>query len=84
MWRAFAVAIGIFLCILGAECLVIDKAVLAGPTEPQTTAATGFFQPAPPAPKRREIKPPECAPWILLSSGAVVIIYSFTLPRRNG
>ena len=29
MWRAFFLAIGIYLCILGAECLVVDKFVMA-------------------------------------------------------
>ena len=29
MWRAVFLALGIVLCILGGECLVVEKAVLA-------------------------------------------------------
>jgi hypothetical protein len=80
MWRALALAIGISFCILGAECLVIDKAVLA---ESRTVAAeTGpLGQPAS-AETPREIEPPEWAPWGLISLGAVVMLYSFTIPKR--
>jgi hypothetical protein len=28
------------------------------------------------------IAPPDWAPWSLLSAGAVVMLYSFTIPRR--
>ena len=75
MWRAIFLALGIFACILGLECLVIDRAFLIGETAQQQGA---LFQAAGPV---REFKPPEWAPWSLLSSGAVVILYSFTLPR---
>jgi len=30
----------------------------------------------------KSFKPPEWAPWSLLSSGAIVILYSFTIPKR--
>jgi hypothetical protein len=82
MWRAFFLAIGITLCILGAECLVVEKAVLASPNSPPPTASSPF-QPAPTTSQRpREIVPPEWAAWSLLSAGAVVILYSFTIPKR--
>jgi hypothetical protein len=70
MWRSFFLALGLCSCLLGAECLVIDKAVLV---ERKTETA---------APTRREIKPAEWAPWSLLSGGAVVMLYSFTLPKK--
>jgi hypothetical protein len=31
MWRAFFLAIGMFLLVLGAECMAIDQATLANP-----------------------------------------------------
>jgi hypothetical protein len=31
---------------------------------------------------QREISPPEWAAWSLLSAGAVVILYSITLPQK--
>jgi hypothetical protein len=78
MWRAFFLSLGIFLCVMGLECLVMDKAVLAGSRFQPTAAASFAAAPMTPA---REVKPPEWAPWSLLSGGAIVIIYSLTLKR---
>lgn len=77
MWRAFFLAIGIYLCLLGAQCLIIDKAVLNMKREPVTMMArsVGVGQ-------QREVVPPPWAPWSLISAGAVTILYSFTIPRR--
>src|SRR5262245_29502499 len=81
MWRAFFLGIGIYLCILGAECLVVDKFVMAA-EQPVVQADPSVAPPAPatlfgatvPAPPtvKKEIEPPEWAPWSLLSAGAVV------------
>ena len=76
MWRAFFLAIGISLCILGGECLFLEKAVLASAEEP--TSQIGLVTQAPP----REIVPPDWAPWTLMSAGAVVLLYSFSIPKR--
>ncbi|MFO7905768.1 MAG: hypothetical protein ACQESR_11135 [Planctomycetota bacterium] len=81
MWRSLFLAMGIVLCILGAECLVLEKAVLARNDE-QPKQTTSYLAPAP-EPSREEFKPPEWLPWGLLSFGAVVILYSYSLPRRN-
>ena len=71
MWRAFFLALGVTTCVLGAECLVIDRFVLANDQE---ASSSGSFSPlqlsaSPPA---TEMTPPEWAPWSLLSTGAVV------------
>ena len=29
-----------------------------------------------------DVIPPEWAPWSLMSAGAVIILYSFTIPKR--
>ena len=42
MWRAFFMAIGITLCILGGECLLIDKAVLEGLTDEEDAELDGL------------------------------------------
>jgi len=76
MWRAFFLAIGISLCILGGECMLIDKAVLASP---RSASAGGELKTALGG---REYTPPDWMPWSLLSVGAVVILYSFTVPQR--
>lgn len=73
MIRAFFLAVGIYAFILGLECLVIDKAVLKANPD---SAAQQLAMPY------REITPAEWAPWSLLSGGAVVMLYSFTLPAK--
>jgi len=83
MWRSFFLAIGISTVIWGAECLVVEKAILAGEAKaPEPQNLGGYFA-DPLQTKAREFTPPEWAPWSLMSTGAVVILYSFTLPRRN-
>ncbi len=92
MIRSFALAIGISLCILGGECLLIEKAVLVeanqAPAESSADAPFGqndraaFIQQEPLAKPKRVVEPPEWAPWSLLAAGAVIIIYSFTIPQR--
>lgn len=72
MLRAFFLAIGIYAFILGVECLVLDKAVLIPARDAIAQDVGGY----------REVTPPEWAPWSLLSGGAVVILYSFTLPAK--
>ena len=69
MWRAFFLAIGMFLLVLGAECLAIDQATLNNPGEDEgATVVT--------------VTPQEWMPWCLASAGAVTMLYSFTLPQK--
>jgi hypothetical protein len=80
MWRALFLAVGFFLMIVGAECLGVESVRLkmhdapAAPISPFESEATEGPQ--------TQITPPSWAPWSLLSSGAVVCLYSFTIPRR--
>ncbi len=74
MWRALFLALGIYCCLLGAECLVIEKATLAGSKDQQGVLGIGA--------RKREVIPSDWAPWSLLSAGTVTILYSFTLPQR--
>jgi len=83
MWRAFFLAIGIYMCIVGAECLAIERFELAGEqveAEPSTPATLFGSAPAP-LTTNREIEPPEWAPWSFLSAGAVIILYALTINR---
>ena len=80
MWRSLFLAAGIVLCILGGECLIMEKAVLAK-SEPEPEQNASFF--SEPISPTNEFKPPDWAPWTLLSVGAVVIIYSYSIPRHN-
>lgn len=70
MWRALFLALGFYCCVLGFEALVLEKAVLKPETKNGQTLAA------------REVVPPEWAPWSLLAGGAVVVLYSFTIPKR--
>ncbi|MCH8839927.1 MAG: hypothetical protein IH831_04485 [Planctomycetes bacterium] len=56
---------------LGVEALAIEKAILK---QPKNGESRRFVE--------DEITPPEWAPWSLMASGAVVVLYSFTIPRR--
>lgn len=71
MWRSFFLAIGAYCCLLGVEGLAVEKAVLKN-------SSGNFYQAA------REVVPPDWAPWSLLGAGAVVVLYSFTVPQRVG
>lgn len=82
MWRAFFLALGIYACIFGAECLVVDSYVFAGEAPAGPPGQTSLFQSGTPlASGGRDWRPAEWAPWSLLSTGAVVILYSITLNR---
>lgn len=73
MWRSLFLAVGAYTCLLGVEALAIEKAVLK---QPENGQPRKFLS--------EDITPPEWAPWSLMASGAVVVLYSFTIPRRVG
>ena len=75
MWRSVFLAIGITLCIIGLECLVIEEAVIAksAPSEASVAADSGT---------PNQIKTREWMPWSFLSTGAVIILYTITIPKR--
>ena len=69
MWRSLFLAVGVFTLVLGLECLLIDRATLISNRD---TTNQEFS----------EMAPPDWAPWSLMSAGTIVILYSFTLPKR--
>ena len=79
MWRAFFWSIGIFACLLGAECLVLEKAIVHQSSAP---AANGSALAARGGMRQKELVVPDWAPWSLFSFGAVTLIYSVTIPKR--
>ena len=81
MWRAFFLSVGAFLAILGAECLTVEQVTLKLHEPPPDVAATPFEDPPEHGPARK-LTPPPWAPWSLMSTGIIVCLYSFTLPRR--
>lgn len=85
MWRALFLAVGISMCILGGECLVVEKFVMGGEAPPSEQNPATIFG-SPPAPLgtlSRDVEPAEWAPWSLLSAGAVIILYAVTLNRQG-
>ena len=70
MWRSLFLALGGSTAILGVEALAIEKAV---PKKPEKAPASAPV---------KEVNPPDWAPWSLMAAGAVVILYSVTIPLR--
>jgi len=80
MWRAFFLGIGIFVLILGMECLAVDTVRLRihDPPPPPVSPFDKQVKQGP----QKTLTPPPWAPWSLMATGAVVCLYSFTIPRR--
>lgn len=85
MWRAFFFAIGTMLIIIGLECLVIDSATLSGEEIQTVPVSQGWFSTQQAVTvQKNTIQPPDWIPWSSIASGAIVILYAFTLPGRWG
>lgn len=93
MWRAIFISFGTVLLIFGIEFLIVDKAVWAKGQDavvqrPQNFGVQGssssFFTQFREEENKNpnEFEPASWVPWALLSSGAVIILYSITIPRR--
>lgn len=91
MFRAISLAVGAGLLILGLESLAVDHAVLAADSPfVKKAQAVNKVEPvyddygfqigersvASSAPTIKKISPPEWAPWSMLSSGAVILLYA--------
>jgi hypothetical protein len=84
MGRSFLLAVAVTLCLLGLECLVIQRATLTlqAPAPSATSPYDyNYLDPSLAVPAtiegaRRIIEPPEWAPFGLLSAGIVLLLYS--------
>lgn len=95
MWRAVSLSIGLSLIFLGLECLFIEQIVVKDFRKKSKTPVansayqTASFQTTPISsaassnPRYIVFKPKEWMPWSLLAAGAVVVIYTFSLPGRS-
>ncbi len=79
MWRALFLAIGIYMALLGAQCLGVQKFILK-PDNPQ--ASEPWFEPKVLMTPRREITPQPWAPYSLMATGVIVCVYCFSIPKR--
>ena len=80
MWRAFFLGVGIFMLLLGAQFLVVEKAILRAREAPPAT--TNIFAEQPAVGQNKAILAQPWWAWSLMSTGAVTCLYSFTIPRR--
>ena len=80
MLRSFFLAAGIFVCILGAECLAVEKVVLKL-RDPPPASMNPFTDAEKAQGPQKVLVPAEWVPFSLMAAGAITIIYSFTLPR---
>ena len=71
MWRSLFLALGAYTCLLGVEALALEKAVIKKHVEGQPHRYV-----------EEDLVPPKWAPWSLMGAGAVVVLYSFSIPRR--
>ena len=80
MWRSFFLAIGTMMIIVGVEAMLIDSATVYAAAE---SSASEFMNPSGvPATTTKIVRPGEWTPWVILSFGAIVVLYAFTLPLR--
>jgi hypothetical protein len=71
MWRSLFLALGMFLLVVGAECMAIDQATITSPGGEEEGGPTVVT-----------VTPQEWVPWSLVSAGAVTMLYSYTLPQK--
>jgi len=71
MWRALFLAVGVFMMLLGAEALAVETVDF----RPFLHKANETYKTIP-----YDVEP--WLPWSLICGGAMVCIYSFTLPTR--
>jgi hypothetical protein len=90
MWKSFFLAVGIFLIILGAETLIVDKFVMSdGNRVSRAVAGSGIqdngprFLNAGYGKLKREITTKDWMPWSLLAAGAITVMYTCSLHNRN-
>lgn len=71
MWRALFLAIGVYAVLVGAQALAVERVVMKPTKDGDRIVAQG-----------KDLQPAEWTPWSLMAGGAVIVLYSFTIPRR--
>lgn len=79
MWKAFFLGLGIFMILLGAQFLAVERLSLRIHDDPPPM---NFLAAQPQVGPNKVINTQPWWPWSLMSTGAVTCIYSFTLPKR--
>jgi hypothetical protein len=81
MWRALFLSVGIFMILLGIQCLGVQQFTLKTREDPPAQQDS-LFDNAPTIGPQKKINPKPWAPWSLMASGTIVCLYSFTIPKR--
>jgi hypothetical protein len=88
MWRSIFLGIAIFICVLGLECLVMDRMILRSSASTAGSVSLDpddpLALPSPSAGVTRTIDMAEWHPWSLLCVGSVLTLYSLTLRKGGG
>lgn len=80
MWRAIFLSVGIFMILFGVQCLGTQQFTFKARGEP--VPSTSLLDSTPTEGPQKKFIPPPWAPWSLMAGGAVVCLYSFTVPKR--
>jgi hypothetical protein len=80
MWRTLFMAFGVYVFLLGAQCLVVDKFVLKSRVPAVQTNWLGQTEKA--LGPQREFSPSEWAPWSFMSGGSVIWLYAVAISNR--
>jgi hypothetical protein len=83
MWRSFFLAIGVYLMLAGVQCLGVERFYLRIHGDPPPASSMSLAK-TPAEGPAVEYPPAPWVPWSLLTGGAVVCLYSFTIPKRMG
>ncbi len=100
MFRSLLFAVGIFLLILGAQSLVVDKWIMTySPVVDTNSTTSSVFQQtsflgntssyynsggAQNNRPRRVYQTTEWLPWSLLAAGAIIVLYTYTSAGGGG
>ena len=80
MWRTLFMSFGLYVFLLGSQCLVVEKFVLKSRAPATQTNWAGQSQTVPGP--QRQIVPTEWAPWSLLAGGSIVWLYAISISNR--
>ena len=83
MVRAFFFALGMFMCLVGGELFMVDRAILNLRDDPQSSTGFRWAMARPGVGQPKEFNPPDWAAWALTSAGAVTLLYAIALPRAR-
>jgi hypothetical protein len=73
MLRALFLGVGLFVLVLGLECMAIDQATVINSQDSGAMSMSSSTV---------TVTPADWVPWTLFSAGAVTILYSYTLPQK--